>query len=167
MKTATKEIPAYKLMYLDQVYLLTTAHGAKEKGFKPHIIPQLWATPVSFRPPLIAVAVAKDRFTHHILMETKEFVLNIPGSELAPRVWACAPPGDGGDKFTRSKLTPIKAKKVKAPLVKECLGAIECKVVGKIDAGDHTVFIGEAVATHKFKTGTVMINAAGHHEFKV
>ncbi len=166
-KKEAKEPAAYKLMYLDQVYLLTTAHGVTEKEHKPHVIPQLWATPISFKPQMVAISVAKDRFTHHILEETKEFVLNIPGSELAPNVWACAPPGGGGDKFARSKLTVLKAKKVKAPLIKECLAAIECKVVDKADAGDHTLFIGDVVATHKFRSGTVMVNACGQHEFKV
>ena len=166
-KKEAKDAPAYKLMYLDQVYLLTTAHGVTEKERKPHVIPQLWVTPISFKPQMIAISVAKDRFTHHILEETNEFVLNIPGNELAPMVWACAPPGEGKDKFARSKLTILKAKKVKAPLIKECLAAIECKVVGKADAGDHTLFIGEVVATHKFKSGIVMVNAGGYHEFGI
>lgn len=154
---------AYRMLHLQQVFLLTSAH---EEGEKPHVIPQLWAMPVSFSPELLAIAVANDRYTHVLISETKEFVLNIPGAELAGKVWACAPPGEGKDKFARAGITPIKASKVKAPLVKECLAAIECKVVGELPAGDHTLFIGKVVAKHKFCEGSILLNAPGKHGFR-
>jgi len=161
---AKNEDAAYKLMCLDQVYLLTTKC---EDGKKTHVIPQLWAMPVSFKPQRIAVAVAKDRFTNHLLEKTGEFVLNIPSQEMAAQVWSCAPPCQEGDKFSRAKLTPMKALKVKPPLIKECLGALECRVANKIDAGDHTIFIADVLATHKLKSGKVMVNAAVRHEFSI
>jgi len=37
--------------------------------------------------------------------------------------------GADTDKFTKFKLTPVKGRIVKAPLIKECLANIECKVV--------------------------------------
>lgn len=165
MTTAQGEVPAYKLMYLNQVYLLTTAHACDGDDHAPHIIPQLWATAVSFNPQMIAISVAKDRFTHHALEENREFVLNIPSHEMAAQVWGCAPSGKGMEKFERVKLTPVKASKVKAPLIKECIGAIECKVVHQVDAGDHSVFIGAVLATHHFKDGRFLLNADGQHNF--
>jgi flavin reductase (DIM6/NTAB) family NADH-FMN oxidoreductase RutF len=35
---------------------------------------------------------------------------------------------------------------VKPPLIKECFGHIECRVVNHLTCGDHTLFVGEAVA---------------------
>ncbi len=158
------EVPAYKLMYLDQVFLLTSA---QKDGTKPHVIPQLWTMPVSFKPQRIAISVAKSRYSHHLIETTKEFVLNIPSNEMAPKVWSCAPSANGGDKFARAKLTIMKAKKVSAPLIKECLGAIECKVLEQIDAADHSIFVAEVVATHNFKGGKVLVNASGDHDFEL
>ncbi|NIM14548.1 MAG: flavin reductase family protein, partial [Candidatus Aminicenantes bacterium] len=42
-------------------------------------------------------------------------------------------------------LTPVKAKHVKPPLIKECFAHLECKVVNEIPTGDHTIFVGEVV----------------------
>jgi len=33
-----------------------------------------------------------------------------------------------------------------APILKDCVGYVECRVVQAVDAGDHTLFIGEVVA---------------------
>jgi len=52
------------------------------------------------------------------------------------------------DKFPEFGLTPLPADVVKPPLINECPINIECKLVDEFDAGDHTLFVGEAVATH-------------------
>ncbi|MDD5317198.1 MAG: flavin reductase family protein [Candidatus ainarchaeum sp.] len=163
MGASSEGLRAYKMLHLQQVFLLTSAH---EGGIKPHVIPQIWAMPASFSPELVAVAVANDRFTHVLISRTREFVLNVPGADISEKVWACAPPGEGKDKFARAGLTPVKAEKVCAPLVKECLAAIECRVASEEPAGDHTLFIGEVVAKHRFREGRVLLNAPGRHEFK-
>ncbi|MEO0070392.1 MAG: flavin reductase family protein, partial [candidate division WOR-3 bacterium] len=50
------------------------------------------------------------------------------------------------DKFKEAKLTPEKAAKLlKAPKIKECLGAIECALIDKVPVGDHIMFLGEVV----------------------
>jgi len=47
------------------------------------------------------------------------------------------------DKFKETKLTPMPAKTVEAPIIKECIAHLECKLYKQIPAGDHTLFIGE------------------------
>jgi len=36
---------------------------------------------------------------------------------------------------------------VKPPLIKECVVNLECKLVGQLDTGDHTIFVGQIVAS--------------------
>jgi len=45
-------------------------------------------------------------------------------------------------------LTPAQARKVRAPIIEECVAHLECKVYKKVQAGDHTIFIGEIVAAY-------------------
>jgi flavin reductase (DIM6/NTAB) family NADH-FMN oxidoreductase RutF len=47
--------------------------------------------------------------------------------------------GSDTDKFKRFELTPLKAKSVEAPLIKECLANIECRVTDYIEK--HNIFI--------------------------
>jgi flavin reductase (DIM6/NTAB) family NADH-FMN oxidoreductase RutF len=52
------------------------------------------------------------------------------------------------DKFSATKLTPMLAEKVKAPLIKECPVNLECQVKHFIPLGSHDLFLGEVVAVH-------------------
>ena len=40
------------------------------------------------------------------------------------------------------------AKKVKAPIIRECIAHLECKVVKEITIGDHTLFLGKVIAAY-------------------
>ena len=50
------------------------------------------------------------------------------------------------DKFKETGLTPISASIVRSPLIEECYGHLECKVIGSHTYGDHTLFVGEVIA---------------------
>ena len=69
------------------------------------------------------------------------------------------------DKFKETSLTKIKAKYVKPPLIDEAVANMECKVVDQIDVGDHTIFIGKALAAYVSK-GKVLFNV-GEGKFEV
>ena len=105
-----------------------------------------WSAPLSQNPPLLGIAVAKKHFSSKLIRDSGEFVLNIPSKELIKAVKLCGSvSGKDADKFKESGLTPVKGKKVKAPLIKECLASIECTLKDAVDAGDHFFFIGEVV----------------------
>ena len=42
-------------------------------------------------------------------------------------------------------LTAVSGEHVKAPLVEECVANLECRLVGQLTTGDHTIFAGEVV----------------------
>ena len=50
------------------------------------------------------------------------------------------------DKFAKFKFTPVEGKKVKAPLIKECIANIECNVIGILTT--HNIVVLEAVAAY-------------------
>lgn len=123
--------------------ILVTVEGERY----PNIITLAWCTPVSARPPLVAISVAPSRYSHSLILKSGEFVINIPNASLLQVVQRCGTvSGRNVDKFKDNNLTPIPASKVKAPLIAECVGHIECKLYDKFTAGDHTIFIGEVVA---------------------
>ncbi|MFH1503010.1 MAG: flavin reductase family protein [Candidatus Eisenbacteria bacterium] len=106
-----------------------------------------WATPVSIDPPMLAIAVAPARFSHHLIERSGEFVVNVPGTRLLPAVWYCGTrSGRDGDKLRGAGLTASDASSVGAPLIAECFAHIECTVVDAPTEGDHTVFVGRVVS---------------------
>ena len=141
-----------------------------------NIVTLAWVTPVSINPPMLAIAVAPARFSHELIARSKEFVVNVPGPCLLDAVWYCGTKsGRDGDKFEGAGLTREDGAEVAAPLVAECFAHVECRVVDAPTVGDHTLFVGEAVAArvesgafgeHLRLTGRYQtLHHLGGHEF--
>jgi flavin reductase (DIM6/NTAB) family NADH-FMN oxidoreductase RutF len=145
MKMSFKTIPlshAHRLINHGPTVLVTSRLGEKI-----NIMTASWQMPVSFKPALVAIAIGHKRFSHKLILQSREFVINIPHSGMIKEVWYCGThSGKDINKFESCKLTPVKAQKVKAPLIQECIGNIECKLYSHHEAGDHTIFVGEVIA---------------------
>jgi flavin reductase (DIM6/NTAB) family NADH-FMN oxidoreductase RutF len=139
---------AYRLLHPMHTVLVTCVG---KKG-KPNIIPLAWAMPTSHSPPLVAISISPKRYSHTLIEKTEEFVINIPTVKIVNETLACGnTSGRDHDKFEETGLTPIPAKKVKTPIIKECLAHLECKLHNQFETGDHTVFIGEIVEAYANK----------------
>lgn len=76
-------------------------------------------------------------------------MVNVPTQKLLKATDFCGTKsGKKVDKFSETKLTPVKAEKVKAPLIKECPVNLECVVRQILELGSHDLFLGGIVATH-------------------
>ena len=130
-----------------------------DRAGKPNIIGislfnKSWGLPCEETDPAFGVyyiMVHPARYSHQLIEETGEYVINIPTGDIIEETWYCGTrSGRKFDKFKETKLTPIPAKVVKPPLIKECPVNIECKVVEKIKPmhSKYTFFFGKAVAVH-------------------
>lgn len=146
-----KEVPvekAHRLLNTGCVLLVTSAYRDKS-----NVMALAWQTPLSGRPPLVGIAVAFPHFTAELINKSLEFVLNVPGADLLGKVHMCGKiSGRETDKFKEIGLTPAAARKVRAPLILECLGHLECGVVERYKVGDHYFFVGEALAASAEET---------------
>jgi flavin reductase (DIM6/NTAB) family NADH-FMN oxidoreductase RutF len=123
--------------------------SCQKKGQKPNIITIGWSGIACSEPPMITIAIRKGRFSHGIISESKEFVVNVITEKLLSQTDYCGiKSGRDVDKFKETKLTPIKGTKVNAPLISECPINLECVVRDTLSLGTHDLFIGEIVATH-------------------
>jgi flavin reductase (DIM6/NTAB) family NADH-FMN oxidoreductase RutF len=144
-KVAINVSSAYRLLHPMHTVLVTCAG----KTGKPNIITLAWAMPTSISPPLVAISVSPRRHSHNLLEETKEFVVNIPTMEILDKVVLCGTTsGKNHDKFKETGFSALPGKEVNAPLIKECVGHLECKLHSKCITGDHTIFVGEIVEAH-------------------
>jgi flavin reductase (DIM6/NTAB) family NADH-FMN oxidoreductase RutF len=130
-----------------QTILVTARYEGKD-----NIITLDWHMPVSFSPPLYAIAVGKNRFSHDLIKNSKVFVVNFMPFELKDKVLFCGRnSGKDIDKFKEAELKKEESEKIDCPRLKDAIGFLECKVVKEIDAGDHTIFIG-VILNQKLKT---------------
>ena len=98
---------------------------------------------------MVAISIGNQRYSHGCIEFCKEFVLCFPSKNQKKEAWFCGKnSGKNVDKFKESGFKKAPSKIVKPPLIKDSTVAYECKVVKKVQTGDHTLFIGEVVAIH-------------------
>ncbi|HKL38694.1 MAG TPA: flavin reductase family protein [Bacteroidales bacterium] len=115
------------------------------EGFS-NIITIAWQTTLSIKPRLVGISVGFKRYSHDMIRNAGEFIINVPGRDLLDRVHGCGRvSGRKYDKYERFELHPQPGKKVASQGIEECLGSLECKVVDEVTTGDHTFFVGEVL----------------------
>jgi flavin reductase (DIM6/NTAB) family NADH-FMN oxidoreductase RutF len=133
---------AFTLMESGPVVLVTTHDGRKN-----NIMTISWTMVLDFTP-RFAIGTGEWNYSYRALRRTRRCVIAIPTVDMLDKVvgiGTCS--GANTDKFARFKLTPVLGtKKVKAPLIKECLANIECSVVDIV--GKHNIVVLQAVAAY-------------------
>ena len=116
---------------------------------KPNIITIAWTGIVNSNPPMTYISVRKERYSHNIIENTGEFVINLCSEELAFATDFCVVrSGRDTDKFKEMKLTPERAEIVRCPMIKESPVNIECRVREIIELGSHDMFIADILKVH-------------------
>ncbi|MEM3692840.1 MAG: flavin reductase family protein, partial [Candidatus Bathyarchaeia archaeon] len=116
---------------------------------RANIITVAAVTVASHDPPMFVISIKENRFSHNLIKETGEFVINVPSTKLIEATKLCGTlSGMYADKFREARLTMEPGRVVSAPMIKECPINIECKVVASMKPGTHTLFVGQVVAAH-------------------
>jgi flavin reductase (DIM6/NTAB) family NADH-FMN oxidoreductase RutF len=147
MPVTKRRIKPFRPIYPSPAALIT---AVDEQG-RPNIITLGEVFNISIRDPVIVgIAIRPATYTHGLISATREYVVNLPSSDIAAQVDACGSVSgrSGVDKFTAFGLTPLPADEVRPPLIEECPVNVECKVTTIQTIGDHDLFLGEVVAVH-------------------
>ena len=132
---------AFTLIESGPVVLVTTYDGKRN-----NVMTISWTMVLDFKP-TFAITTGEWNYSFAALRQTKECVIAIPTVDMLNKVvgiGTCS--GADTDKFEKFKLTPVKGREVKAPLIKECLANIECKVVDIVKK--HNIVVLDAVAAY-------------------
>jgi flavin reductase (DIM6/NTAB) family NADH-FMN oxidoreductase RutF len=114
-----------------------------------NIITISWTGTINSEPPMTYVSIRPSRHSHAIIKKQKEFVINLTNRPLAFATDFCGvKSGRDLNKFEKMKLTPIKAKNVRAPLIEESPVNIECKVTEIKHLGSHDMFMAKVLCVH-------------------
>lgn len=131
----------YTLLEPGPVVLLTTAHRGRA-----NVMAMSWHMMMEFTPPLVGCLVSGVHHSFAALRKTRECVIAIPAADLAAKVVQVGNvSGRDLDKFEAAGLTPVAAKKVAAPLVRECFANLECRVVDTRFVPKYNLFVLEVV----------------------
>ncbi len=133
------------MLYPVPAVLVTVA----DKQGNPNIFTVAWTGTVCSDPPMVSISVRPSRYSHQMIEETGEFVINLTTRELAFATDYCGvKSGKDTDKIKDMHLNLVPADEVKAPLLKESPVNIECRVKQTLRLGTHDMYLADVVAVH-------------------
>lgn len=120
--------------------------GAHVNG-KPNFMVASWCGIAAYKPPAIAVAMNKARYTLKGIRENGTFSVNVPSCEILKKVDYCGI--YSGMKKDKSQIFKTFYGELKtAPLILECPINLECKALHYLDMSSHILIVGEIVETY-------------------
>lgn len=120
-----------------------------DKEGNSNLLTIAWTGTICSDPPMVSISVRPERYSHHMIEETGEFVINLTTEQLARATDYCGvKSGKDCDKWKEMNLTKIPGEKVKVPMVRESPVNLECRVTEKKPLGSHDMFLAEVVAVH-------------------
>ena len=118
------------------IYILTTRFEDTINGMVAS-----WVSQVSYDPPLVMVAIHPNRYSHDLIVQSRSFALHLLSREQKGLL-ARFKGRDAREKFAS---IDWKVGVTGAPILKECIGCMECRIIERLSPGNHTLFIGEVV----------------------
>jgi flavin reductase (DIM6/NTAB) family NADH-FMN oxidoreductase RutF len=117
---------------------------------KPNLITCGWFGTVCSEPPTVSVSIRRSRFSHDLLLNHREFTVNIPLVEQLDAVKFCGvKSGRDTDKFRELGLTPVPCPPlVNAPMIDEFFQCLGCRIKEIRELGSHDMFIAEVVSAY-------------------
>lgn len=114
---------------------------------KSNIITIAWTGIINTDPAMTYISVRKERYSHDIISQNKEFVINLVPRDLVKALdYSGVRSGKNEDKFEKLGLIKEKAENVKSPLIKQSPVCLECKVEKVIELGSHDMFIAKIIS---------------------
>ncbi|MGB4043805.1 MAG: flavin reductase [Thermacetogeniaceae bacterium] len=139
------------------LYVIASKDGGRLNGQIANTVFQ-----ISNEPPTIAISINKQNLTHEFIMKSRLFTVSILDEETPLSLIGQFgfKSGREVDKFSEIKyeLSP----QALPYLVDNILAYIEAKVIKDVDAGTHTIFIGEITDAEVLAQGSPMTYAYYH-----
>ncbi len=120
------------------IFVVTTKDGSKEA-----VLLASWVQQASFEPPKLTMAVHRDRLINQMLKDNQPFAIHILGKDQK-KLFQRFSKSIGPHEKPFNGLEVIQGS-TGVPILKEAMAVIECRVKGRVPAGDHDLIIADIV----------------------
>ena len=121
----------------------------RDENGRDNVMTAAWAGTVCSDPVMVSVSIRKERFSHDIILNSRQFVMCLSTRKLTRFTdFAGVRSGRDMDKFALENelhVTKAKARYVNAPLIAESPVCLECRVKQIARLGSHDMFVAEVV----------------------
>lgn len=137
---------AFKLLNHGPTAIITSAHAGK-----PNIMAAAWVCALDFNPPKVTVVIDSKTYTRELMEAEGSFAINLPcvkQIEMVKKVGGISARDlPGTDKFVEYGIETFAPQEISAPLVKDCVAWLECKIIPEPhNQNTYDLFIAEVVA---------------------
>ena len=116
--------------------------SCKAGNEKANIVTVAWAGTVCSDPAMVSISVRPDRYSHHIISESREFVINLVTEKLTRACdWCGVRSGRDYDKFKEMNLHEYYSDLMETPAIEESPVNVWCRVTKIEELGSHDMFI--------------------------
>jgi flavin reductase (DIM6/NTAB) family NADH-FMN oxidoreductase RutF len=143
----------YSLSY--GLYVVASKKGVEINGQCANTVFQITSTP-----PQIAIGIGTDRYTHEFIEESRIFSINVLADDsvdLAKHFGFQS--GRDLDKFATVE---YELSERGLPLLTRALATFQCQVVGKLECGTHTLYLGEVLEAQTQRKANALTYAEYH-----
>lgn len=126
------------------LFVVTVRNGHEKGAFLAS-----WIQQTSFYPPMITMAMSKDRPIGNWFSQNRLFGIHVLSDHHKKLLKHFAnPPQDPAKVFDGLATHPSL---LGVPVLTESLSLLECKVTKTLSTGDHDLIVGEVVEAHEFE----------------
>lgn len=112
-----------------------------------NILTVAWTGIVNSNPPKTYVSIRPSRYSHGLIGDTRQFVINLPTRALVRTADYCGvKSGADTDKFTDMALTHEPSPNLGCPLLCQSPVSLECRVTDILPLGSHDMFLADIVS---------------------
>jgi flavin reductase (DIM6/NTAB) family NADH-FMN oxidoreductase RutF len=119
--------------------------GSTDRGERRNGMTMNWATQISFDPKWIGISIEHGAFTHELVDASGVFALNVIDREDRAIVRKFTKPVDVDLEARTLNGFPYVEKVTGAPVLAQAVAYLDCEVRERLEAGNHTFFVGEVV----------------------
>ncbi|MGP1717721.1 MAG: flavin reductase family protein [Methylophilus sp.] len=139
---------AFRLINHGPTTIITSAHAGKR-----NMMAAAWVCALDFKPPKVTVVIDSKTYSRELMEAEGTFAINLPcvkQIEMVKQVGSISGRDfSNTDKFAEYGIETFAAQQISAPLVKDCVAWLECKIIPEPhNQGTYDLFIAEVVAAY-------------------
>ncbi|MBU0982970.1 MAG: flavin reductase family protein [candidate division Zixibacteria bacterium] len=137
------------------IYVVSMGSGNDGNAFTAS-----WLTQVASEPPMVAVSINNKHQSARLLKDGESFAVNVlPAGQEAVAKSYFGPAESGYRKLEAAVIKP--APETGCPLIPGAVGFLDCRIVNRVAAGNHTVYFGEILAAELENDVEILTSTSG------
>jgi flavin reductase (DIM6/NTAB) family NADH-FMN oxidoreductase RutF len=158
MQEQVDYLEAIRTKYPEQVVIVV----ARDRNGRVNPITLGWTMITSAEPPMMAIAVARSRYSIEVIDHAGGFTIAFPSAQMdQAALFYGSHSGRECDKFAECPAPTAPTRNIDSVILTEAVANFECTLETRVETGDHVLYVGRVVAAYKNSEPTKRLYTIG------